>query len=134
MNEEQPVCPREGCANRLHLPEMIVCTGDFQSLAGMCRAKKRLGQPEADMIQGRGGGDAYRCILCRQFHNGSAPKNRMDLVTVARATLRAMEQDPRVGWRGVLKLADAWIPSVILSRSRWYEGLDQTEAYDLRWS
>jgi hypothetical protein len=127
-------CPREGCANGLHLPEMIVCTGDFQALAGMCRAKKRLGQPEADMIEGRGGGAAYRCILCRQYHNGSPARNRMDLVTVARATLRALEADPRVGRKGILNLADAWVPSVILSRSRWYEGLDQSEAFDLPWS
>lgn len=133
MTERLPSCPREGCGNLLHLPELVVCVGDFHALAGMCRAKKRLGQPDADMVAGRGGGGAYRCVLCRQYHNGSDPKNRMDLVTVARATIKAMEDDPRVGRAGILKLADAWIPSAILSRSLWYQGLDQREAYDLPW-
>lgn len=133
MNEPRPPCPRQGCENWLRLPRMIVCGPDFQALAGMCRAKKRLGQPEADMIQGRGGGEAYQCVLCRQYHNGAPPKNRMDLVVVARATVQAMEADPRVGRRGILNLADAWVPSAVLSRSLWYDGLDQREAYNLPW-
>lgn len=131
MSQQLPACPREGCVNYLYLPTQIVCTGDFTALAGMCRGKKRLGQPEADMIEGRGAGCAYRCPLCRQYHNGTLPANRMDLVTAARSTVRVLEADPRVGRRGILNLADAWTPSETVSRSRWSEGLDQTEAYDL---
>lgn len=124
-------CPREGCLNWLDRPEMIVCTGDFTALAGMCRAKKRLGQPDADMIEGQGGGAAYRCILCRQYHNGSPPRNRMDLVTVARATVDAIQADPRCGRPGLLALADIWAPTTTVVRERWYEGLDQCEAHAL---
>jgi len=109
---------------------MIVCTGDFQALAGMCRGKKRLGQPEADMIEGRGGGVAYRCDLCRQYHNGSLPRSLAALTAASRATLRALEADPRVGRRGILNLADAWAPTRV-ARRRWYEGLDQRDAYGL---
>jgi hypothetical protein len=123
-------CPREGCPNRLHDNAQIVCTGDFHALAGMCRGKKRLGEPEAAMIEGRGRGVAYACPLCRQHHNGAPIHGRAELTAVARATVRALRADPRVGPQGILALVDAWAPPAS-DRSGWAEGLDQRLAYAL---
>jgi hypothetical protein len=119
-------CPRAGCANPIG-EGLIVCAGDFTALAGMCRGKKRLGEPQASAIQARDGGRAYRCELCRQWHNGNLPARLEELTTVAQATVSALRDDPRVGWRGVLQLADAWMPPNV-NRSRWAQGLDQREA------
>jgi len=124
-------CPREGCGNTLSAGQ-IVCSGDFTALAGMCRGKNRLGQPVADMIESNGGGIAYRCPLCLQYHNGSKVRLRMEMIAAARATVRAFRADPRVGARGVLRLADAW-ESRRVNRSRWAEGLDQREALAASW-
>lgn len=121
-------CPREGCGNTLHSDDLIVCTGDFHALAGMCRGKKRLGEPEADMIESRGRGLAYRCALCREHHNGNPVAARAEIMTTTRATVRALRDDPRVGWRGVLALVDAWAPNMS-ERERWHEGLDQRAAF-----
>jgi hypothetical protein len=119
-------CPREECSNVLAAGQ-IICTADFHLLAGMCRGKKRLGRPQADRIQGLGGGVAYDCTLCREWHNGDAIRQRMDQTITARAAVRALRADPRVGWRGLLKLVDAW-HSDNVNRSRWADGIDQREA------
>lgn len=121
-------CPRASCANTMQSPGLIVCSGDFAALAGMCRGKKRLGEPLAAQIEGSGGGRAYECPLCRMWHNGSAPRNRMDLKVVARATVAALSADPRVGWRGLLALADTWAPPAT-RRAEWHVNLDQADAY-----
>lgn len=120
------VCPRQGCTNRL-APGQIVCSGDFTALAGMCRGKKRLGQPQADRIQSEGGREAYRCPVCRQWHNGKPVRDGERALQEATLTIKAMREEPMVGWRGVLQLADAWEPSRV-NRSRWAEGIDQREA------
>jgi hypothetical protein len=126
-----PACPREGCENTL-LADQIVCVGDFAALAGHCRGKKRLGEPAAAAIQSAGRGRAYRCELCRQYHNGARLTDRMTVLIAIRATVRALREDPRVGWRGILALADAWSPDgENVNRSRWSEGLDQREAHAL---
>jgi hypothetical protein len=122
-------CPVEGCSNRLAKPEDLVCPGDFTALAGTCRGKKPLGQPEADWIQGRGRGVAYRCELCRQYHNGnSAARNVAIMKATLRAVIRAMRADPRCGSEGLLNLIDAWAPTRV-KRESWCENLDQREAY-----
>lgn len=120
-------CPREGCGNQLHRDDMILCTGDFHALAGMCRGKKRLGEPEASFIEGRGRGRAYRCPICKQWHNGNQINGRADFLSQMRDAARALRDDPRVGWRGMIALADAWAPGMSERRS-WSEGLDQQVA------
>lgn len=120
------VCPRAGCGNTLG-EEQVVCAGDFTALAGMCRGKKRLGEPAAAMIEGKGGGTAYPCPLCRQWHNGALPARLEDLNAAAQATVAALRAAEAVGWQGVLQLADAWAPPRV-NRMRWSEGLDQREA------
>ncbi len=121
-------CPREGCQNSVTHDHEIVCAVDFHALASTCRGKKRLGEPEAAMIEGRGRGVAYRCALCRQWHNGTAITNRAEFVVVTRDTVRALRDDERVGWRGILNLADAWHPSMS-EREGWWADLDQKQAY-----
>lgn len=116
-------CPRAGCDNRLSA-QQIICAGDFAALAGMCRGKKPLGQPEADMIEGRGRGLAYCCPLCLMWHNGHQPARLME-PQVALATVAALRADPRVGWQGILQLVDAWR---VTPRAGWAEGLDQSVA------
>jgi hypothetical protein len=121
-------CPRPGCDNTL-TGTQIVCTADFHALAGMCRFKKRLGQPTADWVASRGRGVAYRCELCRDWHNGGAVQAAEVARAIAEATVQTLCDDPRVGWRGLLKLADAWDPERTgVNRSRWAEGIDQREA------
>lgn len=121
-------CPREDCLNSLDDPTAIVCAADFHVLASTCRGKKRLGEPEAATIEGMGRGPAYECVLCKQWHNGAKLPDRAAFKVRIRATVRALREDPRVGWRGILNLADAWHPSVS-ERARWREGLDQRVAY-----
>lgn len=123
-------CPREGCSNTIS-EELIVCPGDFAALAGMCRGKKRIGEPEAAGIEGADGGRAYRCELCRQWHNGNLPARLEELTLAARATVNALRADPRVRWIGLLQLADAWAPAHV-NRSCWAQGLDQREAVTAR--
>lgn len=121
-------CPRDGCDNIL-IEEQLVCTADFHALASMCRFKKRLGQPMADWIEGQGRGVAYRCVLCREWHNGGNVQQRMQMTINARATVQALCDHPLVGWQGLLNLADAWNPERVgVNRSRWAEGIDQREA------
>jgi hypothetical protein len=121
-------CPREGCINSLSSREILVCAVDFHALASSCRGKKRLGEPEAAMIEDRGRGLAYTCELCKQWHNGTAMGDEAGFRLVLRGTVQALAADPRVGWRGILNLADAWHPDVS-ERSEWSVGLDQTAAY-----
>lgn len=126
-------CPREGCRNLLAGPGQVVCGPDITILASMCRGKKRVGEPEAEWIASRHSStDAYHCELCRQWHNGARVRRRMELIVVVRATLAALRADDRVGWRGVLLLADAWSPGNV-NRSRWHEGIDQRVAMPARW-
>lgn len=120
-------CPRSGCTGLLPAG-LIVCPGDFAALASSCRGKRRKGEPAAAGVEGRGGGRAYPCGLCVSWHNGGlicgdAPA----LAAVNLATVAALRADPRVGWRGVLQLADAWAPEMS-EREKWAEGLDQRVA------
>jgi hypothetical protein len=118
-------CPRAGCPNSLAGPDLIVCTGDFLALAGMCRGKKRLGQPEADMVAAsKPGRDAYACHLCREYHTGSAVRDPDAQRRFGQDTVQALRDDPRMGPAGLLALADAWHPDNV-NRSCWHEGLDQ---------
>lgn len=135
MTDPKVLCPRDGCDNLVHDPAaMVVCTGDFYTLAGMCRGKKRLGEPSAVAIQDLGRGRAYECRLCRMWHNGGKTDSRMDIVAVVRGTIRALKADDRVGWRGLLQLADAWRPVPgVCDRPRWHEGLDQRAAFWVPW-
>lgn len=121
-------CPREGCGNSAEASKEIVCAVDFYALASMCRGKKRLGEPEAVMIQGMGRGAAYCCALCKQWHNGNAVARRAEFKAMVRDVVRALQADDRVGWRGILNLADSWHPRVA-ARARWREDLDQTQAF-----
>jgi hypothetical protein len=123
----RPTCPREGCANQL-LAGQVVCTGDFTALAGMCRSKKRLGQPAADEIAAARNQDSYCCRLCREFHTGQPARRAELLMSTAGATVEALRADPRVGPAGLLSLADAWHPQNPgnVNRSCWHQGLDQT--------
>jgi len=107
---------------------MIVCAVDFHALASSCRGKKRLGEPEAALVESLGKGAAYKCSLCKQFHNGKPTANRADFKTLVRDTVRALGADPRVGWQGLLNLDDAWHPNVS-ERATWYLDLDQKAAY-----
>ena len=119
-------CPRAGCGNT-RTEEQIVCTADFHALASMCRGKKRLGQPMADWIASRNRGVAYLCPLCREWHNGGEISDAELVMTTATATVDALCDDPRVGWRGLLQLADAWNGKRV-NRAHWAEGIDQREA------
>jgi hypothetical protein len=71
---------------------------------------------------------AYRCKLCLQWHDGTVMTNRAVFELVVAATIAALQADPRVGWRGILKLADVWHPDVS-ERDVWTHGLDQRAAY-----
>lgn len=126
---ETSPCPREDCENAVR-PGDIVCGRDFTLLASACRGKKRLGQPEADMIEGRGRGNAYPCPLCRQWHNGGRPQRAAQMRTVQRATVRSLHEDQRCGPEGLLNLIDTWHPERV-NRDSWALGLDQREAYAL---
>jgi hypothetical protein len=123
-----PRCPRRDCINSLSSREILVCAVDFHALASSCRGKKRLGEPEAAMIEGRGRGLAYGCATCGQWHNGKAMDDQLGFQKLLRETVMALRDDPRVGWRGILNLADAWHPDVS-ERSEWSLGLDQRAAY-----
>jgi hypothetical protein len=123
-------CPRPGCDNRLGKGAPVVCLGDFVALANMCRGKKRLGQPLADQIAADNGSISYGCPVCKAYHNGRRPALLDAQTRAAAGTVAAMRADPRVGWRGVLLLADAWAPERS-PRTQWYVGLDQTEAFDV---
>lgn len=120
-------CPRRGCTNPVS-DGQIICHADFVALAGMCRAKSRLGQPVADQIAGDRGLVAYCCPLCRQWHNGGPISRQEQHMIDAQAAVQALRDDPRVGPLGLLQLADAWTPSTNVKRSRWSEGIDQREA------
>lgn len=122
------VCPRADCGATLDDTDRIVCAADFRALASRCRGKKRLGEPEAAMIESRGGGVAYSCDLCRGWHNGRPTAGNRDLGIIARATVAALRADDRVGWRGILLLADAWAPAMS-ERERWRDNLDQRQAF-----
>lgn len=124
-------CPRADCRNPLTRPAQIICTGDFVALAGMCRGKKRLGQPVADRIAADRGCAAYQCELCRQYHNGREVADRPGVLAVTRTAVQALRADPRVGPAGLLQLADAWHPDNV-NRSCWSEGLDQAVAVVVR--
>jgi hypothetical protein len=119
-------CPREDCDNTFTAGQ-IVCGADFTALASSCRGKKRLGRPLADLIASQTGRIAYACALCREWHNGGRIRHRMPMLVVARATVRALRDDPRAGRLGLARLADAWHPRNV-NRSCWAEGLDQAEA------
>lgn len=122
-------CPRVGCASLLTSADQIVCTGDFHALASTCRGKKRLGEPAAAALEAGGRGVAYRCALCVQHHNGGATRaGRDEVAQVNAATVAALKQDARVGWQGVLNLADAWAPPAS-ARAVWACGLDQRAAH-----
>lgn len=123
-----PCCPREACANPLVSPDEVVCVVDFHALARTCRGKKRLGEPEAAAIEGLGKGAAYRCPLCQQWHNGKARPDAARFKVLVRDTVRALASDPRVGNRGILKLADAWRPGMS-EREEWANSLDQRLAF-----
>lgn len=99
---------------------------DFHALATACYGKKRLGEPEAAMIEGRGRGLAYRCPLCKAWHNGRGrvADRRERFAVLLTTTVSALWADERVGWRGLIQLADAWHPDVSESSDR----LDQTLA------
>lgn len=117
-------CPRPGCTNLISA-DQAVCTGDFHALAGMCRGKKRLGQPVADAIEIERGKPAYFCQLCRSHHNGGSVVDRLLMQTFGHEVVTALRDHPRIGWRGVLQLADSWAGD---PRARWHEGLDQQAA------
>jgi hypothetical protein len=121
-----PRCPRAGCGNSATEPGAIVCAVDFYALASSCRGKKWLGEPEAAMIEGRDRGVAYACVLCKGWHNGDAQDDPAAFRALLEAVVAALTADPRVGWRGILNLVDAWRVS---DRSEWRLGLDQTAAY-----
>jgi hypothetical protein len=90
-------------------------------------AKKRLGEPLAAQIADTRKAVSYRCPLCGQWHTGDAVGNRLAMETFGVATVEALRADPRVGWRGLIALADAWAPDMS-ERERWSEGLDQQVA------
>jgi hypothetical protein len=121
-------CPRLGCRKSLMGADEVVCSGDFHTLAGMCRGKKRLGETQAMMIDSCGRGVAYRCRVCVEWHNGAAVKDPRGLKVEARETVMAMKNDPRVGWQGMVNLARAWRPG-FSPRMGWHQGLDQKDAY-----
>jgi hypothetical protein len=120
-------CPRKGCGNPVSAGG-VVCGPDFTLLAGMCRGKKSLGQPVADLIQATGGGVAYLCRLCLTYHNGNPPARAEQFAADVEQVLSALRADPRVGWRGMLRLADRWRPP-FTHRAQWSQGLDQSEAF-----
>ncbi len=128
MNLPRPApCPRAGCRNPLTNPRDVVCAVDFYALASACRGKKPLGEPTAAMIEGAGGGTAYRCPLCWQWHNVSPMRDREAFTALVAGTVEALRADPRVGPAGLLRLVDAWHP-LRCPRGAWREGLDQRQA------
>lgn len=121
-------CSREDCPHTLMNRWDVVCVGDFTALAGACRGKKRLGQPEADLVAARYRRHAYRCPLCRQWHNGGRPRLHEQLDLILTGTVAALRDDERCGPAGILSLIEAWDPARV-NRESWHEGLDQREAH-----
>lgn len=118
-------CPRAGCTNPVAPGRSILCVGDFQLLAGMCRGKKPLGAPTAAALQDSGRGRAYACLLCRMHHNGDPATDRAATEQVAAAAVQALREHPLVGPAGALRLIDAWDPRWA-PRAQWPHNLTQS--------
>jgi hypothetical protein len=123
-----PPCPRPGCQHSLDDVADVVCTTDFRALASTCRGKKRVGEPLAAWVEHDLGMKAYPCLVCRQWHNGGLVAEPGEFEDLIRDTVQVLRDDPRVGWPGILNLADAWHPDQV-PRSVWRDGLDQKQAY-----